>query len=123
MKVDRKKARYEVKFVIDDFAKFEIENMIRVHPSLFNEIYSERNVNNLYLDSVSLSSYFDNLAGIAQRLKIRVRWYGSLFGFIEKPVLEIKFGRKDFKNAHSVSNVFPFRVTKSSKYVSGLEML
>jgi hypothetical protein len=37
-----------------------------------------------------MSNYFDNVIGISQRLKVRIRWYGNLFGFIEKPVLELK---------------------------------
>jgi SPX domain protein involved in polyphosphate accumulation len=37
-----------------------------------------------------MANYHDNLDGKSQRMKIRIRWYGNLFGAIKQPVLEIK---------------------------------
>ncbi len=81
--------RYERKFIVD-LNKFEIEHLIKHHPAMFSEIFYERNVNNVYFDSEDLTNYHENLSGDAKRLKIRIRWYGDLFGLIKKPILELK---------------------------------
>jgi len=82
--------RYERKFVISELNKFEIEHLIKYHPAMFSEIFYERNVNNIYFDSENLKNYYANLSGDSQRLKIRIRWYGKLFGLIKNPILELK---------------------------------
>ncbi len=82
--------RYERKFVISELTKSEMEAIIRLHPAIFSEIYYQRYVNNIYFDSINLSSYNDNLDGISERMKIRIRWYGDTFGQINEPVLEQK---------------------------------
>lgn len=82
--------RYERKFVVADLTPHEIEAMVRLHPAVFLEAYPERLVNNLYFDSLDRKSYLDNVDGIKDRSKARIRWYGQLFGLVEKPVLEIK---------------------------------
>jgi len=48
-----------------------------------------------------MKSYFDSVDGLWNRMKIRIRWYGDLFGDIEKPVLEIKIknGLLNMKNS------------------------
>lgn len=82
--------RYERKFVISELNYYEIEHLIKNNPGIFSEIFYERKVNNIYLDSIDLKNYNENLIGISNRLKIRIRWYGKIFGVIEKPVLELK---------------------------------
>jgi hypothetical protein len=70
--------------------KEEISGLIKLLPAVFSEIYHERRVNNIYLDSLDMKSYFDNIAGAEKRVKVRVRWYGDMSGFIKDPVLELK---------------------------------
>ena len=82
--------RYERKFFIEGLTREEVESIIKFHPVIFREIYQERTVNNIYFDSFNLRHYFDNINGADRRLKVRIRWYGNLFGFIENPVLELK---------------------------------
>lgn len=84
------KFRYERKFLVAEIDKHELESHIKHNSAMFSEIYYERDVNNIYFDSADLTSYYDNLAGISQRLKVRIRWYGDMFGTINKPVLELK---------------------------------
>ncbi|MDP2729354.1 MAG: VTC domain-containing protein, partial [Dehalococcoidales bacterium] len=67
--------------------------MVILNPAVFSEIYHPRFVNNIYFDTVDMSAYQDNLIGISDRLKVRIRWYGELFGLIEEPVLELKIKR------------------------------
>ncbi|MFC1991168.1 VTC domain-containing protein [Chloroflexota bacterium] len=82
--------RYERKFLISQLTRHELESIVRLHPAVFSEIFYQRTVNNIYFDSVSISGYQDNLNGLYQRMKIRIRWYDELFGFINEPVLELK---------------------------------
>ncbi len=82
--------RYERKFLVSNLNKPDIEALIRLHPAAFSEIYYERTINNVYFDSSALDSYFAAVDGELNRTKCRIRWYGDLFGFIEKPVLELK---------------------------------
>lgn len=82
--------RYERKFFISELSKYEIETVVKLHPSIFDEIYYERNINNIYFDSFDMTNFFDNVDGQSQRVKFRIRWYGELLGYIEKPVLEVK---------------------------------
>lgn len=82
--------RFERKFIISGLSKYEIESIVKLHPAMFCEIYQERAVNNIYFDTFTMSNYLDNINGNSQRIKVRIRWYGNLFGKILKPVLEIK---------------------------------
>ena len=88
--LDEKNARYERKFVISEAEVSEVEQIIKHHPAIFSEIFYERQVNNIYFDSIDLSNYHANLSGDTFRIKSRIRWYGSIFGKIENPVLELK---------------------------------
>ncbi|MBT4551733.1 polyphosphate polymerase domain-containing protein [bacterium] len=85
--------RYERKFFISEHSRYEIEKNIKLHPAFFSEIYHQRYVNNIYFDSVNMEDYVSNVSGLASRKKVRIRWYGDLFGKIEKPVLEFKIKR------------------------------
>ena len=42
------------------------------------------------MDTNELDFYYDNVSGKSSRRKARIRWYGDIHGFIEKPVLEFK---------------------------------
>lgn len=85
--------RYERKFLITGFPRPHVEQRIRLHPARFREIYHRRYVNNCYFDTAGLTAYRDAIEGSARRMKVRVRWYGPLFGEIARPVLEIKTKR------------------------------
>lgn len=82
--------RYERKFLISEFNEQELIAMIRLHPAIFTELYPQRFVNNIYFDSIGMKNYFANVEGASSRCKVRVRWYGDLFGRVEKPLLEFK---------------------------------
>tara|TARA_B100000780_G_scaffold144024_1_gene100746 strand:+ start:220 stop:906 length:687 start_codon:yes stop_codon:yes gene_type:complete len=85
--------RYERKFLIDTLSLLQIESIVRSHPAKFEESYKPRKVNSLYLDDINMQNVEDNLAGINNREKERIRWYGETFGKIKSPVLEIKIKR------------------------------
>jgi len=88
LKIQR--CRFERKFVTSELDEHDLVHLIRHHPLMFTEIYHQRYVNSLYFDTVSLANYHDNLSGIKDRMKIRIRWYGELFGKIAEPILEFK---------------------------------
>jgi SPX domain protein involved in polyphosphate accumulation len=56
-----------------------VEQIVRNHPAGFRKVFPDRWVNNLYFDDVDLSAVYDNFAGIANRQKARLRWYGPAF--------------------------------------------
>lgn len=84
------RGRYERKFVPDSMSKAEVELLIRLHPAGFSEIYHERTINNLYLDTVDMSYYRLTSAGVSRRRKVRVRWYGDAEAEGGPATLEVK---------------------------------
>lgn len=97
--------RYERKFVVNKFDATQLECIIRNHPLSFREIHRKRQINNIYLDTIDLNTYFDNVYGNSNRVKVRIRWYGDTFGRIESPVLELKIksGLAGSKNSFPLS--------------------
>ena len=79
--------RYERKFLVERLDASWVRALVRRHPSMFCETYPPRYVNNLYLDTLGMRHYVDNLNGTPERRKVRIRWYGDLFGDVEAPVL------------------------------------
>lgn len=90
--------RYELKFVIDPLTLPMVMSWIRVHPAAFRRAFPPRLVNSLYFDNGEWSSLEDNLAGVAERSKLRLRWYGdnlcSVNGSLELKVKRGELGRK-----------------------------
>lgn len=84
------KSRYERKFLVTDMQYPQIEQQVRVHPASFSTIFHPRYINNIYLDSIEMDFFHDNVSGKGSRKKARIRWYGDQFGYVEKPVLEFK---------------------------------
>jgi len=83
-------SRFERKFAIPNFSRSAARQVIGHNPARFTEIFQQRFVNNIYLDTPGLTFFHDNVIGKSSRKKVRIRWYGDLFGDIEKPVLEYK---------------------------------
>lgn len=86
----RTEYRYERKFLVDRLDASQARAMVKRHPGMFYEPYPPRYVNNLYLDTKGMDNYLDNVNGVGDRRKVRIRWYADLFKDIEKPVLEFK---------------------------------
>lgn len=110
--VKLKDLRYEKKFVISELPSHEIEHLIKHNSAVFSEIFYERRVNNIYLDSIGCENYQDHLAGTSQRLKIRIRWYGKIFGLIKNPILELKIKKNDL-GKKSFFQLNPFILDKN----------
>lgn len=83
--------RFERKFTVPtSFTVKTVEQFVKRNTHLFREVFHLRQVNNIYFDTEAYNDYFDNVLGVSDRKKIRIRWYGDTFGEIQKPVLEIK---------------------------------
>jgi hypothetical protein len=89
--------RYERKFIIADqpSAAATAAMLLRVHPALFREIYTERWVNSVYYDSIERDYFAASENGQSEREKIRIRWYGAA----ERSVLGAALEQKRKRNA------------------------
>jgi len=82
--------RYERKCRIEGVVKQQVLYYIKHHPAFFRPIFQSRQINNVYFDTQKLQYYKANQIGIADRKKIRIRWYGTDLAIANKPQLEIK---------------------------------
>ena len=117
--------RYEIKFVLDN------SRLSDAMQWLYNETtaiktYDNRKVNSIYFDDVGFSSVRDNLAGISQRNKLRLRWYGEQKHTL--PIFEVKTknGRLGCKTTYPIQSIenslMKLNIDKiTSKCISGLE--
>ena len=104
--------RYERKFFISDITKHNVESIVKLHPAMFSAIFHQRFVNSIYFDAIDFRNYFDNVNGSSHRIKIRIRWYGELFGHIKKPVLELKI-KNESLNRKQIYSLGPFNLDNS----------
>lgn len=99
--------RYERKYRIEGLSLSVILQSIKMHPAGLSKIYPDRQINNIYFDTPSLTTYKENVMGIANRDKFRVRWYGFDPLVIQKPKLEIKHRRNNV-GTKTIHKVTPF---------------
>ena len=91
--------RYEIKYEIERRDAFAIQEVIAMHPMGFKKAFPDRWVNNIYFDTPHFVTCQENLDGISDRKKFRLRWYGDRAP-IQHPKFEIKIktnmvGRKE----------------------------
>jgi len=111
--------RYENKFVFPTHLYGDIQAGLLSSRFFFSEIYHERRINNIYLDSVNYKNLFDNLHGLQNREKHRIRWYGEGSN-ANQPFLEykIKQGELGFKEYYGLPD-FSFDTSFSyEKYLN-----
>jgi len=82
--------RYELKFAFSEDMYNYLLHTIKKHPAFFSEIFYQRQINNIYFDTINFKHYWENTNGTGAREKYRIRWYGDTFGSIKLPILEIK---------------------------------
>ncbi|MFH1885340.1 MAG: VTC domain-containing protein [Pseudomonadota bacterium] len=82
--------RYERKFLAPGPDPDFTARRLALTPARFARAHPPRWVNSVYLDTASLALWEEGVEGAPERTKIRVRWYGALFGEIPSPVLEVK---------------------------------
>lgn len=82
--------RFERKAYVDLLDHSSLVSLILQHPAFFRKVHHGRTINSLYFDTRSFSDALEKADGLISRRKVRIRWYGELFGEINEPVLEIK---------------------------------
>ncbi len=98
--------RYELKMIGGDFMTADIRSWLRVHPMGFRTAYPARLVNNVYFDSPYLTQYTENLAGVADRKKVRLRWYGEGTEQVQLTFeVKCKRGRVGWKLSQSIQQL------------------
>lgn len=95
--------RYERKYRIENVDINLIKQVIRMHPAGLRTIYPDRQINNIYFDTPDLTTYKENVVGIATRKKYRVRWYAWDPLNVIQPQFEIKY--RD--NEIGTKDIFP----------------
>ena len=95
--------RYERKWVFKDVNYNDIFNKALKSKFLFHIQHPKRHVNSIYFDDNNYTSIKDNLDGVSDRSKYRVRWYGKNSFVLHNPKLEIKI-KKNFLN---YKKIFP----------------
>lgn len=93
------KFRFERKFILQP--EFQYAFLLQLSKSGFTEIYQQRTINNIYLDDYSYSNVLENVEGISNRKKTRIRWYGDLFSESKKTV-EFKIKSDDVNRKKSI---------------------
>ncbi|WP_075186592.1 polyphosphate polymerase domain-containing protein [Teredinibacter haidensis] len=85
--------RYERKFVVDQTGVNTLFTCLKRNAHGFRKAYPDRVINSIYFDDIFLSHCAENVDGIGDRTKVRVRWYGDDPGVVHNPKLELKIKR------------------------------
>jgi hypothetical protein len=84
--------RYEIKYLVGPNQVTELESWLSGKPFV-RQTFPPRQVNSIYFDSLDFKSAQDNLDGIANRSKFRIRWYGDIERSRKDLTFEIKSKR------------------------------
>ncbi len=71
--------RRETKFTFSHHQLSEVKNALHESNFLFAKAFPTRKIYSLYFDTPDVSDYCDNVAGISERCKMRLRWYHNPF--------------------------------------------
>ena len=87
--LNNKIKRFERKWVYKGEDSLMIVNALIRSKFFFNFQYTNRQVNSIYFDDAHYSSILENLDGVSQKEKFRVRWYGNKIN-LNDAQLEVK---------------------------------
>ena len=96
--------RYEIKFVLDDTKLSDAMQWLYCDTTA-NKTYNDRRVNSIYFDDVDFSSVKDNLAGMPQRNKLRLRWYGLQENSLPYFEVKTKNARTGYKTSYPIKSI------------------
>lgn len=111
--------RFERKYLIRnvDLPSFIYE----IYSKHFFEIFKERRINNLYYDDLDYNSLMDNIDGLSEREKYRIRWYGDKF---ENSIKQFEVKTKsEFLNTKKVIELGKYQIKDFSDMESSFENL
>ena len=81
--------RFERKWIYKSGNHLSLINCLIRSKLFFMSQYPKRNVNSIYFDSLDYSSIKQNLDGVSNKKKVRIRWYDEEKKLLN-PLLEIK---------------------------------
>jgi len=118
--------RYEIKFVLNSIKLSDAMEWLYTSTTA-NMAYENRIVNSIYFDDMGFSSVRDNLTGISQRSKFRLRWYENENKECLAFEAKIKNGRLSRKEIYPINlskdNLMELSVGDiASKCIKDLEM-
>lgn len=93
--------RYELKMTFDVMQTQEILNKLLSSSLSFKEIFYERQVNNIYFDTLDYDDLKANIDGLFHRSKFRIRWYGceeTFYPILEEKIKQGQLGYKKIRN-------------------------
>ena len=70
-------ARYEIKYQVPAHRIPTLHQWMLRSQAFFKREHKDRYVNNIYFDTPTWQDAADNLVGLSERAKYRVRWYGN----------------------------------------------
>jgi len=100
--------RFEKKWVFKNIDKETLLSNLINSKLFFREQFKQRTVNSIYFDTLDLKSAVDNLDGVSDREKFRVRWYGKNSNLLVSPILENKV-KKNFQGSKFFYNLDDFK--------------
>jgi len=98
--------RYERKYRIENQHFLQVLQEIMSIQGAFSSAYPDRWVNSIYLDNMDYRALRENLSGVSNRSKYRMRWYGEDYQNISNPILEekIKANLLGYKNLKKLTS-------------------
>jgi len=96
--------RFERKFTFPNANYHDIVQRVLQNSFGFKEVFHQRKINNVYFDDSNYNFYKQNVEGVANRKKLRLRWYGNQTNLIKNPTIEIKkkMGEIGDKESHKL---------------------
>ena len=97
--------RIEVKEVFSLFDITKVEKAIHLSKFAFRKPFPDRQINSIYFDDFSFSSFEDSIEGNCLRTKTRLRWYGNEDSDVSA-VLELKKKQGIYSWKHLYQNKY-----------------
>ena len=68
-------SRIEKKFIFGKYQNDFVEKLLLINN--FSKVYPDREISSIYLDTLNFNFAKDNINGVSERKKIRIRWYNN----------------------------------------------
>ena len=103
-------SRIEKKFIFGKYQNDFVEKLLLINN--FSKSYPDREISSVYIDTLNFDSAKDNINGVNERKKIRIRWYNN---DLERIYLEEK-NKRNFYVWKNISKINIF--TNKNNFVS-----
>ncbi len=114
--------RYELKIVLPKHSKQELLTKLRCSKYFIKEVYTNRQINNIYFDTINFTDYLATVNGNDIRKKYRIRWYGELYRPDISAHLECKY-KKGLAGGKNICNLLPMNLDENFNYLDYFALL